>query len=161
MDLASVFAEQFPIGSDTFSVELVPETVHEDSGEITGGVHESADGRLLATLRTYVWEIEGGVRSIRDIREQQLVVLPAELSADPRVPAYFAGWAAALRHVLERHAELAAAGARTDAQRQRLEYAMPSDLLFPDVLKLRRPQTPDEFTDALLSGKKRLGRLLP
>lgn len=161
MDLARAFADQFPIASDTFSLELVAETVNEVTGEVTGGVDESPDGEVRATLRTIVWAVEDGVRSVRDIREQTLVIVGADHIADPRVPAYFAGWAAAMRHVLERHAELAAAGALADAVRERLEYSLPMELVFPEVLRLRRPRTADEFTDALLAGTKRLGRLLP
>lgn len=150
MDLARAFAEHLPIRADAFALELVPD---EHRGD--------APSDLRATLRTLVWDDRDGERSLRDIREQTVVIVRREHSDDPRVPAYFAGWAAALRFVLERHAELAAAGLRTEALRQRLEYSLPMDLVFPGVLRLRRPQTADDFTAALLSGKKRLGRLLP
>jgi len=159
MDLAEAFGQQFPISTEYYSLEFIPESVDENTGEVLGGFHELASGNLAATLRFFVWEVNDGARSIRDIKEQQVFVVPKAHVDDARVPAYFAGWAAAVRFVFERHDERRAAG--DQAASQRLDWAMPHELVFSDILGLRRPQTADEFTDALLSGKKRLGRLLP
>lgn len=160
MDLASLFAEVFPIRSDVFELAFVTETVNEDTGEVSGGTGEGAYGHWRATLRTISFErgSDGGMQ-IRDVKEQECVWLYAEHKDDPRVPAYVAGWAAAVQYVLDRHAEAAAAGdvGVTD----RLDVVMPFDFVCPSVLGLRRPQTADEFTDALLSSKSRLGKLLP
>lgn len=159
MSLATVFDEQFPISSEHFSLEFVPESVNEGTGETWGGVQETDGGHLAATLRLFVWDVHEGERSVRDIKEQQVVVLHKDHVDDPRVPAYLEGWVAALRLVFERHDERLAAG--DPSASDRIEGAMPHEFVFPDVLALRRPQTAEEFTDALLSGKKRLGGKLP
>lgn len=160
-DIQTVFSELFPIASDEFSLEFVGETVVEDTGEIVGGLRQNSDGSFLATLRTISWEVVDGERSIRDVREQQVVVVLAGNAADPRLPAYFAGWAAALRFILARHQEMRADGTLPAKASDSLECAMPHELVCPDVLRLGRPQTADEFTDALLSSKKRLAKFMP
>jgi hypothetical protein len=159
-ELGLAFAGLFPITSERLAIEFVPESVDEDTGEVRGGFQEMTDGRLVATLRMILWDLDGGERTVRDIREQELVVLHGERSYDPRVPAYFAGWAAAVRFVFGRLDELAAAGELPDLD-ERLGDLLPADLVFSEVLEQRRPQTADDFTEALLSGKKRLGGLLP
>lgn len=159
MDLARLFSAVFPIRSEQVSLELVSESVDESTGEVSGGTCEDSQGYWRATLRLIVWEHEGGGLQIRDIKEQQIVWLYPELREDPRVPAYIAGWAAAVQYVFDRHSELAAAGdPRGGAQ---IDVSMPHDFFDVGVLKLRRPQTEGDFTDALLSSKKRLGKLLP
>ncbi|WAS96532.1 hypothetical protein [Nannocystis punicea] len=159
-DLGLAFAGLFPIRSERLTIEFVPETVDEDTGEVRGGFQEMTDGRLVATLRIVLWDLHEGERTIRQTTEQELVVVDSEYSYDPRVPAYFAGWAAAVRFVFGRLDELAAADELPDLD-ERLQELVPSDLVFSEVLELRRPQTADEFTDVLLSGKKRLGGVLP
>ncbi len=160
MDFAAAFAELFPISSDTFSLELVPETVNEETGEVNGGTAEH-DGAWRATIRTVTWDIEGGQRSIRDVKEQDVFLGFADTFDDPRLPAYLEGWAAALRFIFTRHAELSAEGALPARVREAFEQSMPSDFVCPDLLALRRPQSADDFTEALLSSKKRLGRFVP
>lgn len=144
-----------PIGSDLFSLEPA-DYLADDAPAVA-----DPPGALRETVRTIVWERDGEQRSIRDIREQEVLWLHARHREDPRVPAYLAGWAAAVQFVTDRHAELAAAGALPERVAQRLEYCMPFELFSPDVLDLRRPQTADDFTAALLSSKKRLAGFLP
>lgn len=159
-DVVAAFVELFPISSERFSLELVRESVHQDAGEVWGGIDGVDEGPLRATLRTIVWEVDGETRSIRDIKEQIVPWLCAEHREDPRVRAYLEGWAQAVRYVLAQHDELQAAGS-TGAAADKLEISMPYDFFYPAVLRLRRPQTADQFTEALLSSKKRLGKLLP
>ncbi|MDC0668211.1 hypothetical protein [Nannocystis radixulma] len=153
MDLAAAFAQQFPLSSEYFALELVAETDDAHSGDAWGGVREM-EGHLVATLRLIIWEDRDGARSICEVKEQQVVVVFQANTADARLPVYFEGWAAAIRYLFARLDERRG----TDDELARL---MPHELASPDVLGLRRPQTADEFTDALLSSKKRLGRLLP
>lgn len=150
-----------PVQSDRFMLELPMDWTDERSGEVHEYVRETAGGDWLATLRTITWELTGDQRSIRDVKEQEVVVLHARHRDDPRVSAYIAGWAAALQHVLSVHAELAEAHDLPRPVAERLECCMPHDLCFPDVLDLRRPRTDADFTDALLTGSRRLGALLP
>lgn len=160
MELASLFSEVFPLRSDVFELSFVSETVDERTGEVSGGTHADANGYWRATMRTISWERgSDGVLQIRDMKEQECVWLYPEHADDPRAPAYVAGWAAAVQYVLDRHAELAAAG--DGGVTDRLDVVMPYEFFCPLVLRLRRPQTADEFTDALLSSKSRLGKLLP
>lgn len=160
-DVVAAFLELLPIASEQFSLEFVPETVNETTGEVWGGMDGVEDGNLRAMLRSIMWDVEGGARQIRDVKEQMVVWLCERNRDDPRVRAYLEGWAAALRFVFARHEELRAGGTLSDEAAQRLECSMPSELLNAEVLDLRRPQTADDFTDALLSSKKRLGKLLP
>lgn len=158
-DVVAVFLELFPISSGRFSLEFVPESVNEHTGEVWGGIDDAGD--LRATLRMIAWEVDGDTRAIRDIKEQQVVWLSERHREDPRVRAYLEGWAHAVHYVFAQHEELQAAGVVTGAAADKLAGCMPYDLLCAEVLDLRRPQTADEFTEALLSSKKRLGKLLP
>lgn len=118
-----------------------------------GGVEEGAQGDIRATFQLVVFEppdppcAGGASRSIRDVKEQQLFLVPAPVRDDPaRVAAYLRGWAAALREVLD--------GARE------FDLLMPCDLLHVDVLRLRRARTEEDFCRALLQ-RSRLGGLVP
>ncbi|HEY8379301.1 MAG TPA: hypothetical protein VIK91_22560 [Nannocystis sp.] len=144
-----------PIRSDRFSLES-GEFVDEDAPEVADPA-----GPLRATVRTVTWEVGDEGRSILDIREQEVIWLHARHREDPRVRAYMAGWAAALQFVVDRHAELQAVGRLPRRVAERLEFALPCELFCPAVLDLKRPQTADDFTEALLTNKKRLGMFLP
>ncbi|MEZ4381908.1 MAG: hypothetical protein R3A79_11225 [Nannocystaceae bacterium] len=115
------------------------------------GAEPMDDGGVWTTVRLIIWQGEGEDRAILDIKEQSLPWSPKEL-ADPRLAAFIAGWAAALGEVF---AAISAAG---DAST--LDPFLPSDLLSPDVLRLARPRSADDFCDALLQ-PRRLGELLP
>lgn len=160
MSFADDFSAEFPISSDRFSLELPDTWTDEDSGEIHEYLRQLPNGDWRATLRFVGWDVDGDVRSVRDIKEQEVIVLHARHGEDPRVSAYAAGWAAALRHVFQVHAELAAAKELPEKLADALAYSMPSDLCFPDALDLKRPRTAADFTDAMLSGSRRLGALL-
>lgn len=83
---------------------------------------------------------------IRDIKEQE-IGLPSPLVGDlDRVRAFAQGHSEALRQVFESDSD-------------KLGGCMPHDLIWWGVLKLVRPQTPEEFTEALMT-KKRLGQWL-
>lgn len=156
LDVAAAFVDELPISAGRFTVELVPETVDEDTGEILGGFHENAGHGLTAVLRVTVWDGDGDARTPREVREAAVSIARSEHAYDLRLPAYFAGWAAALRTLFERHAALDAG----DARRAALEAVEPEALVCPQVLALGRPQTAEGFAAALLADR-RLGRLLP
>lgn len=160
-DLVAAFTELFPIKSGRFSLEFVPEEIDQNTGEVHGGIDGVDEGNLRATLRMFTWDLDGETMSIRDIKEQRLVWLWERHREDPRARAYLEGWAQAVHYVFAQHEELHAAGMLTGETTDKLETSMPYDFVFPEVLDLRRPQTADEFTEALLSSKKRLGKLLP
>ncbi len=113
----------------------------------------NAHGDHTITLRTLLFDGDAEARSIQDIREQSVVWLLARHGDDSRIEAYLSGWAAALRQIFHAHGT----GNLTTHAAESLEMAMPCDLVCPDVLDLRRPQTPEDFSDALLSGARRLG----
>jgi hypothetical protein len=159
MSLVEALSQRFPISSEHHSLELVDESV-DSAGETWGGCKVTADGRLEATIRLIAWDVQGEDRSMRDIKEQQVTIVAAEHLEDPRVPAYLEGLAAALGLAFARVDEAIADkgfGAWTD----RLAEAMPYEFFPGDVLALRRPQTAEDFQDALLTNRKRLGWLLP
>ncbi|WAS96690.1 hypothetical protein [Nannocystis punicea] len=157
MELAPAFSEQFPISSDRFALEFSEEKVGD--GEACAACVLNERGDLVATIRVLVWDVSGDERLIRDIKEQQVTIVPAAHLDDPRVPAYFAGWAAALRFAFERLSDAIAQGSA--ALSDRIESAYPYKMFCPEVLGLSRPQTADDFTEVLLSNRKRLGWLLP
>lgn len=95
-----------------------------------------------ATVRVRLLVFGGG--HVRDIKEQEIPAA-APLFHDPERTAAFAeGLELALGEALKGPTE-------------QFEPAMPSDFVFFEVLELKKPQTPEEFRDALLT-KKRLGR---
>ena len=146
MSLVEALSQRFPISSEHHSLELVD----ADSGE----------GSLVATVRLIVWDVQGEERMVRDIKEQQVTIVAAENLEDPRVPAYLEGLAAALGLAFARVDE-AIADKGHGAVTERIQEAMPSEFFPADVLTLRRPQTAEDFSDALLTNRKRLGWLLP
>ncbi|MBZ5715386.1 hypothetical protein [Nannocystis pusilla] len=148
MDLAAALAQLLPISSTHYSLMFV------------GGAIDPERGSLVATVRLVVWDVNGEERSMGDIKEQEVEVVPAKSIDDPRLPAYFQGWAEALRVAFARLDEVIAAEGEAAAG-NRVEEALPCDMFCPEVLALRRPQTAEEFAEALLSNRKRLGWLLP
>lgn len=154
-----LFAACLPIETSRHSLVLVPETVDPNTGEVFGGF--DGEDELSVTLQLLRWEAGPEGRTVRDIKEQRVTVVPRGGREDPRLAAYFAGWAEAVRVVFAEHDERAAAGTLPDELAQALERAQPAELGDASVLALRRPRTPAEFTDALLRGKQRLGRFVP
>lgn len=140
MDVAQILADAFPVASELVRLELVE-------------VSERDGGGVAATVRLVVCDrSEEGTVAIRGIKEQEVYVLTAAQRGDPRVAACVAGWAEALRHVFEEEDAHAADG---------VDSLMPHDLvMIGSLLLLKRPKTADDFTDAALAGKQRLGRFL-
>ena len=120
----------------TKTIELA--TVPDPSGSSESrpsphGVEVSRAG-LSATFRLTTFEPKG---SIRDIKEQRLLVCPARLLADvTRVLAFLDGLVATLPHAFTRWGD-------------RVETMMPHDLVDLAVLDLKRPSTAEDFTQAL------------
>lgn len=159
MNIDEVVRSLFPIRSEWISLELAPAWTDENTGEVQQDVW--SDQGVGVLVRLIVWDEVDGDRSIRDVKEQQVTLVYQRHAEDPRVVDYARGWAAALSFALGRVDELRAAGAPLPRFAAELDAWMPMDLFFPDLLALRRPQTEDDFMDALLSSKKRLGKLLP
>lgn len=155
MDPASVLADLLPILTPGHTLEQVPETIDENTGEVLGGWFGEANESFVTTLRWTQWLVEDGQRVAWRAHEDRLRLIFAEHRGDPRVDAYLAGWVAAVRLVFARDDEARAAGSPRP-----LEYATLDLLVAPDTLALRRPKSADDFTDALLSSPRRLGRLL-
>lgn len=108
--------------------------------------YDEAHG-LRVILRLIIFDAEGG--PIRDIKEQQVVMIPSAAGDVPmdRVEAYFRGWIDAVAHVFSTAPSM-------------IDTLMPHDLTAPNVLKLKKCKTAEEFRDALLV-RSRLGRFLP
>ena len=97
------------------------------------GASERGD-RLIATFQLIVFDDEP--RQVRDIKEQELVVLEPAHRRDPeRAAAFFAAWSRVLPDLLARVADV--------------ETLMPHDFYPRKVLGQRRPRTEDEFVRAL------------
>ncbi|PCC73561.1 hypothetical protein SAMN02745121_08459 [Nannocystis exedens] len=160
MSPAEAFTRHFPISFPYCSLEFVAKGAGIAAEDGWGGCVVNDEGHLVATIRLFIWEDDGDDRSIRDVKEQQVTIVTAPYLDDPRLPAYFEGWAAAVRFASARLDEISAAQGFA-AVSERLAAAMPDEFFCPEVLRLRRPQTADDFMDALLSNRKRLGWLLP
>ncbi len=139
MDVLEIFREAFPAGSDRVRLELVEAAVQDERS-------------LVLTVRLVVWDAnEDGSLSIRDVKEQQIWGgAIAELASAPRLAECVEGWRMAVEQVFSQ---------------DDLEFAdtlMPADLLpnFTLLLALKRPRTADDFAEALLTSKQRLGRFL-
>jgi hypothetical protein len=102
---------------------------------------------LRVVLRLVITDEDG---SIRDIKEQIVVMVPAAAGEVPeaRLEAHFRGWRAAVQRVLD------------GAPFSTIEVLMPHDLTAPKVLALKKAKTADDFRDAFLA-RSRLGRFLP
>lgn len=139
MDAAQIFGDVFPIGSELSTLEVV----HV----------EERDAGVVLTLRLIHWSRgEDGQRSLDTIKEQEVFALATAQREDPRLAACVAGWAAAVRYVFEQDDEH---GADT------IQGLMPHELcVVGALLELKRPQSAEDFTDAALSGRKRLGGFL-
>ena len=137
MDLLQIILDVFPISAGPGSLELVE----------SGG--DGEPDRL--TVRLIIWHrLPDGERAIRDIKEQQVWVGDIE-DADPeRLTRAVAGWRMALEQLF----------AQDDATW--LDVLTPHDLIpqFGELVALKRPRSADDFAEAMLSSKQRLGRWL-
>lgn len=128
----------FPARSERVSLELVSAQLREERA-------------LVATLRLLVWERgEDGALQIRDVKEQELFVGDVEILADPRLEACVRGSNLALEQLFAQE------------QLEWVEVCMPSDLLhaYEGLLRLKRPRSAEDFAEALLASKQRLGRFV-
>ena len=154
-----MFAACLPIETSRHSLVLVPETVDPNTGEVFGGF--DGEDELSVTLQLLRWEAGPEGRTVRDIKEQRVTVVPRGGREDPRLAAYFAGWAEAVRVVFAEHEERAAVGTLATKVAEALDFAVPAELCGVSVLELKRPRSAADFTDMLLRGKQRLGKFLP
>jgi hypothetical protein len=150
-----------PIETDLFALRLVDHGSDDGIGASELGIRERPDGDTVAILQLVVHERAGGNKQIRDIKEQEVVVLRARHRDDPRLAAYVAGWREALLEVFERQeALLLRDKAAFERQKHSVDCLMPHDLCMPDLLDLKRPRDASAFADALLSSPKRFGAYL-
>lgn len=136
-DTLEILRDAFPIGAGLASLELVPRDEEDSEGE-----------RL--TVRLIVWEERAGDRQIRDVKEQEVWVGgTSELDAT-RLAMAVAGWRMALEQLF------------SQSDSSWLDALMPSDLTvrLPELVALKRPRTAEDFAEALLTSKQRLGRWL-
>lgn len=134
-----VFEDAFPVGSERISLELVEARLRDEA--------------VILTVRLLVWDVEGESRTIRDIKEQEVWAGPAAILQDPRLAVCVAGWRQAIELLF----------AQDDPRwLDAVDCAMPHDLFprFPELLALKRPRDAEDFADALLGSKQRLGRYL-
>lgn len=135
VEVFSLLDRHLPVETAEVSLAAVPEESNADVG----------GGDIRVVFRLIIWDIRDGDRTIRDIKEQECVVVwAASRSERHRLEAYVLGWTEALRRAFE---ERGAAG---------FEIAMPSDVVMPDLLKLRKPKTVTDFEQAALQ-PNRLG----
>lgn len=139
MDVLQIFQDIFPVRGGLVALELADAVVREDD-----------DQALVLTVRLIVWERVDDALQIRDIKEQEVYVGSLEELAQPRLPECVAGWAQAAQQVFE----------QDDVSF--VETLMPHDLIcnFPALLALKRPRTADDFAEAVLTSKQRLGAYL-
>jgi hypothetical protein len=140
MTVLQVFEDAFPVLSERTHLELVEARLREDDV-------------VMLTVRLIVWEGEGESRTIRDIKEQEVFVGTAAQLQDPRLAACVAGWRLAIAQLFAQDHP------RWHGQ---VDTAMPHEFVRPlaEVLALKRPRDADDFAEALLGSKQRLGRYL-
>jgi hypothetical protein len=161
MPIDQVLRDALPIETELFAPHLVDPASDHHTGMSVPGVRMRSDGYTIATLQLVVYEMVGGKRQIRDLKEQEVVVLRAQHRDDPRVDAYVAGWRDAVLEVLtQQEALLKRDRAAFERFKHSVDCLMPHDFCTPELLDLKRPQDAAAFTDALLS-KRRFGQLLP
>lgn len=162
MSFADALRAALPIQTDLFALFLVDPTKDYATGAEAPGIRVLPSGDTLVTLQLHVRDEVGGAVRVRDIKEQEVVLLRAKHRNDPRVDAYVAGWRDAVHRVFTEQEALARRDpAAFSRLRDRIDCLMPHDLIVPAVLDLARPRDADALCDALLSSKKRFGRFLP
>ncbi|MBI4820610.1 MAG: hypothetical protein HY791_30375 [Deltaproteobacteria bacterium] len=133
--LGKLLRELLPVRGGHVSFEFVEVTERDED--------------LFVIMRLINWEDVRGQLSIRDVKEQEVLLVPRSHRADPeRVVEYCRGWVSALEKVF----------ANGDfANGDGPEYLLPHDLIAPKVLGLSKPRSAEAFEAALLV-KSRLGR---
>jgi hypothetical protein len=132
-----VLRELLPIGPALATIQEGPPF---SAGE--SQARESVDG-VAVVLRLVVRD-DGG---IRDIKEQEVHLVPAAAFADPEhIEPYLRAWAAVLGEVLDNTAI-------------EIETLMPHDFVHSAVFELKKAKTQDQLATAFRS-KSRLGKWL-
>jgi hypothetical protein len=152
-DVHALLGDIFPIASQHFSLEWVSEPQEPFRPD-------SADpGDLYVLLRLITWDMFDGQMMICDVKEQPVLLVPAASRHDERLVAYLRGLRDALLAVMRsQDAAMAQDDQETLGFHHSLREVMPSELVPSEVLKLLRPRTPEDFSQALLT-RKRLGRM--
>ena len=151
-----------PIETDLFALHLVDPATDYGTGTSVPGVRLRSDGQTIATLQLIVREMVSDKPQIRDIKEQEVVLLRAAHRGDPRIDAYVTGWREAVLEVFtQQEALLRRDRAAFERFKHSMDHLMPHDFCAPELLDLKRPRDAATFTEALLSSKKRFGRFLP
>lgn len=100
------------------------------------GVRQSRLG-LSGTMQLTIFDDHGGKLTVRDIKQQEVLLAPAAALGDPdRVVAFLDGWARTLPRLFAERAGL------------ELDTLMPHDLVPTAVLALKKPRTAADFAAA-------------
>lgn len=135
---AELLRDTFPARSERVSLEFVTVELREERS-------------VMVTIRLFVWETGAdGMLVIRDVKEQEVFVADVDELDDPRMAACVAGSNQALEQLFLQD-DLAW-----------VDDCIPADLLQPygGLLRLKRPRSAEDFAEALLASKQRLGRFL-
>lgn len=135
---AELLRDTFPARSELVALEFVAAELRDERG-------------VVVTIRLVVWERGAdGALAIRDVKEQEVFVGEAEDLDDPRMAACVAGTNLALEQLFNQD------------DLSWVDSCMPADLLPPyaALLRLKRPRGAEDFAEALLASKQRLGRFL-
>jgi hypothetical protein len=155
MDLRPLLEATFPIESSYFSLAWAPE---EDQRQRPAS---AAKDDIWVVLRLICWEPDEESQHIRDVKEQPVLLVPGVNRHDERLEAWLRGLREALLTVMESQDPSVE---RDDQEAMYSENALaclfPADLVPYEVLELARPRTAEDFAQALLGTKKRLGRML-
>jgi len=142
----------FPIQSQYFSLEWVPSA---DPDAV------APDVDLYVVLRLITFHDDEGEHLIRDVKEQELLLVPARSRQDPRLEAWLTGTRQALLAIMHSQDPWCAGGRSWIPDGcTPVDYMLPFNLVSPDALQLVRPRTAEDFAKALLKSKRRLGGLL-
>lgn len=114
----------------------------------------NAPPRLELAIWLIGYELAGEQLQVRDIKEQALRLDLALVWAHRHeIEAYFSGWRAAFDAVSAR------ALSQPESE-EKLRAALPSDLFFPETMKLKKCVDPESYA-AAHEVRSRLGRFLP
>ncbi len=71
----------FPIQSEDFALVLAHSATDYETGEALPTIRVLPDGATAVTIQLIVYDLIGGKRQVRDIKEQSVVVLAAFLAS--------------------------------------------------------------------------------
>ena len=95
-DVRALLEATFPIQSDFFSLEWVPDSEYRPAS--------AAEDDFYAVVRLICWDFDGPELRIRDVKEQAVLLVPAHSRHDERLEAWFQGWREALLAVMKSQA---------------------------------------------------------